>query len=75
MTANGVVDRKYKHAEQQTNSHRDRQHSAFRLCRARCGVDLGVVNNFERRFVEVAAFVRFRIEEETLGATFHTLRI
>ena len=45
---------------------------AFRTaCRTRCGIDLSLVNNFERRLIEVASFVRVRIEEETLGATFH----
>lgn len=70
----GVIDRKHKHAEQQTNSRDDRNDSAcpvVRFARARCSLDLGVVNNFKKRFIEVATFVRFRIEEETLGATFH----
>lgn len=70
----GVIDRKHKHAEQETNSRDDRKNSAWpaaRFARARCSLDLGVVNHFEECFVEVATFVRFRIEEETLGATFH----
>ena len=66
-----VVDRKHKHTQQQTNSRDNRQQFAFRFGWARCGFDLGVVDNFERSFVEVAVFVRVRKEEETLGATFH----
>ena len=34
-------------------------------------VKRAVVDDFERRFVEVAVFVRIRIEEETLRAAFH----
>ena len=74
LTADSVIDRKHKHAEQETNSRDDGKNSAWatvRFARARCGLDLGVVNNFEECFVEVAVFVRIRIEEETLGATFH----
>ena len=69
-----VIDRKHKHAEQETNSRDDRKDSAWRaaqFARARCSLDFGIVNNFKQGFVEVATFVRFRIEEETLGATFH----
>jgi hypothetical protein len=35
------------------------------------GVDLGVIDKIERCLVEVAPFVRVRIEEETFGAAFH----
>lgn len=37
----------------------------------RCGLDSGFVNGFQRRFIEVAAFVGVRIEEEALRAALH----
>jgi hypothetical protein len=37
-------------------------------------VDLSVVHALEGRLIEVAADVRFRIEEEALGATLHGKR-
>lgn len=37
----------------------------------RRGFDLGFVYHDERGVIEVAAGIRFRIDEEALGATFH----
>lgn len=74
LLADGVVDRKHKHAEQETNTSDDGKNSAWPATGfgwASDGLDLCVVDNFEQCFIEVATFVRFRIEEETLGATFH----
>ena len=76
LVTHRVVDRKHDHAKQQSDSRDDGHNSASldRFWRARGGIDLGVVNNFERCFVEVAMFVRVGVEEETLGATFHDVQ-
>ena len=70
VLVDSVVDRKSQDSENQTNSGNDRYDFAFRGL-TRCGVDLSLADKLERSLIEVAAFVRVRIEEETLGATFH----
>lgn len=70
MTEN-EIDANHEHAENQHCGARDREDRpslALRLC---CCVESRVVHHFERRLVEVTLLVRVRIEEETLGATFH----
>lgn len=72
---NGVVDRKKEHSEQQCYGCCYRQSislPARDLIRARCGLDLSFIDRLEERLIEVASFVSVRIEEETLGATFHS---
>ena len=74
LPACGVIDRKHKHTEKQDNSRDDRENSAWpvtRFGRASCGFNLSLIYNLEQCFVEVAMFVRVRIEEKTLGTTFH----
>jgi hypothetical protein len=69
FVTDGVIRRKRQYAENKTNHCRNRQTAAFG--RARRDVERTVIDGFERSFVEVAVFVRVRIEEETLGAAFH----
>jgi hypothetical protein len=74
-----VVNREYQYAKNQANSHGYGQGFAFSSRRSkrvfwgrvRYGIDLSFIDKLERRLIEIATFVRFRIEEETLGATFH----
>ena len=72
--ADAVVNREHQHAQHQCNGCRYGQSSAFApaaLTRTGRGFDLSFVNNFQSRLIEIAPFVSVRIEEETLGATFH----
>ena len=69
FVTDGVIRRERKYAENKTNHCRNRQTAAF--SRASRVVKRTVIDDFERSFVEVAVFVRIRIEEETLGAAFH----
>ena len=69
MMTGGVVDGEHEHAEDQTNRCCDGQSPAF--CGTSGGFEGGVVNGLQRRLVEVAVFVRVRINEEALGAAFH----
>ena len=69
LLSGSVVDGENQHAKDQTGSRDDGQSSAS-LWRCR-GCKGGVVNRFERRLIEVALFIRVRIEEEALGAAFH----
>ena len=72
MLADGVIDRKDQHAKNQTNCRNDGQGFSFSgLRRTRRGIDLSFANKLESSLIEVASFVRVRIEEETLGASFH----
>ena len=70
--AGAIVDRKHQHPKHQTNS-RCQRHTFASTGPVRTSYcfNLSLIDNFERRVIEVASFVRFRIEEETLGATFH----
>ncbi len=69
FVTDGVIRRERKYADNKTNHCRNRQTAAFG--RASRDVERAVIDDFERSFVEVAVFVRIRIEEETFGATFH----
>jgi hypothetical protein len=67
-----VVNREDQHTKNHANSHGNGQSfSSGSPGRIRYGIDLSVIDKLERRLIEIATFVRFRIEEETLGATFH----
>ena len=65
----GVIDRESKHTDNETHRCCDRQTAPF--CRRSRSVERAVIDDFKRSLVEVAVFVRIRIEEETLGAAFH----
>jgi len=63
------VDGENENANDQTCCcHNGQSSASFWRCR---GCKGGVVHRFERRLIEVALFVRVRIEEEALGAAFH----
>lgn len=59
----GEIDREAKHDENQADRRWYQQSTP--LLRACGSIDRTIVDDFERRLVEVAAFVRVRIEEET----------
>ena len=69
LITDDVIDRERKYTNNQTNHHSDGQTAPFG--RTSSGIERAVVDDFERCLVEVAVFVRIRIEEETLGAAFH----
>ena len=69
MITDRVVAHESQHTENQTNRCCDRQSPPFG--RTSSGIERAVIDVFERCLVEVAVFVRVRIEEETLGATLH----
>lgn len=70
VLVNSVINRECQHSEYQTNCRNDGYYFAFRGLTRR-SIDLGLADNLERSLIEVAAFVRVRIEEEALRATFH----
>ena len=70
FVTDGVIDRERKNSQNHTNHCRNR-HQTAPPGRTSCSFERAVIDNFERSFVEVAVFVRIRIEEETLGAAFH----
>lgn len=70
MLSNRVVDRERQDTENESNCGNDRQELSF-FALTRCGIDLSFADSLERCLVEVATLVGVRIEEETLGATFH----
>ena len=73
VSSNGVIDRKPQDSENQPNRRNEGQgFSLPALGRTCCGIDLSLANNLEGCLIEVAFFVRVRIEEETLGAPFHS---
>lgn len=49
----------------------NQEHRDLLVSRFSHTVDLRILDGYERRLVEVATFVGFRIDEEALGATFH----
>ena len=67
----GVIDRECKYTENETNDCRNGQTASSFGWTSGGNFERAVIDNFERCFVEVAVFVRIRIEEETLGAAFH----
>ena len=70
---NDVVGTECKHTENQTNRRCNGQTAAFG--RASSGIEGAVIDDFERCLVKVAVFVRVRVEEETLRATFHCRKV
>ena len=66
----GVIDRERKYTKNETNHCCDGQTASFGRTSGG-SFESAFIDDFERSFVEVAVFVRIRIEEETLGAAFH----
>lgn len=64
-----VIGRESEYTNNQTDHCRKRYTAPFGGTGR--GFERTLIDNFERSFVEVAVFVRIRIEEETLGAAFH----
>jgi hypothetical protein len=69
LLSGSVVDGENEDANDQTCCCHNGQSSAA-FWRGR-GCKGGIVYRFERRLIEVALFVRVRIEEEAFGAAFH----
>jgi hypothetical protein len=71
--AQSVIEHDSKHAQNQRHRCDDGQSAV--LPGTSRGLKCGVVDDFERCLIEVAVFVRVRIEEKTLGATLHGKKI